>query len=349
MEEVEKQLTEYRQNKANILGPAINISELSQFHKIVIDSVLLSIHPEDGDVYQRQAAYKGKSAKFAISGKGLQRLAICAGVAWNPAYTKVTSVSHKYVSYMATGCIRKADGQQVCYQAEADMDIDVVIDEINEQFKQKKKNWETEAWFKKLGQEGQGNYISAATTKEINFRKKHKMKIVATDARSRVIRPLLMLQKTYTTEELLRPFVSPRVILSPDYNDPAVKKMMLAAAIQAQTNIFGPAEVAQITEETQTIIDVGTATPDRYTAEDQLPPVSPRASSAKAPSTEETFDGLQEEEQQAVLLVLAKSNNYDVKSLPTSIENMDARNRTRFFLHLSALNAGEGKSQESSK
>lgn len=352
MSNIEKQLIEYKKKKANILGPNINIEELSQFHKIIIDSVMLSVDPVEGDVYKYKDTFKGNPAQFIITGKGLQKLAVCAGIVWNPAFTKVTSISHKYVAYMATGCIRKADGQQVCYQAESDVDIDVVIDEIQEQFRQKKKKWAGDQWFKKMGTEGQIDYIESAMTKEINYRKKHKTKIAATDARSRVIRPLLMLQKTYTDEELGRPFVSPRVILSPDYSDPSVKKMMLAAAIQAQTNIFGQAPSQLVDESPIEILpcDYHEMPPNEADVPEQPPEDKPQDEAVaekdkpeketeKKPAEDDSpelkkFWELSENGQIRELTNKAKVKGYDLDSLPTKLSEMDSRNRDRFFTHL---------------
>jgi hypothetical protein len=337
---IEKELAIYKKQKVNMLGPSINLEELSQFHKIVFDSITLSIAADVGDAYRYKDAYKGKPAQYIITGAGLQKLAVVAGVRWDPVETKVTSISHKYVAYTAVGCIRRIDGTSACYKAESDIDIDVVLDEIEESFKLKRKKWAEDKWFQKLGTEGQHDYVETAKKKERNFRKKHKTKIAATDAKSRVLRPLLMLKKTYTDEELKRPFVMARVILSPDYKDPTVRKMMLAAAINAQTNVFGSAPT-KIVEETpidllpedfQTVPDEPEDPPPPD--EDQSP--EEKWELEKAPSDKEVFESLSAGEQLETLTQMAMTRDYKPKQ---PIKNLGPKDRLSFFAALEKIPA----------
>ena len=138
----EKELEKYKKQSANILGPSTNIGELSEFHKVVIDSVLLSINPDDGDIYKYKDKFKDKAAQFIISGQGLQKLAVCAGVAWNPVETRATVQSQNYVAYRAVGSIRKADGASTAFLAEYDIDMEIIEEELREQFIEKRRNHE---------------------------------------------------------------------------------------------------------------------------------------------------------------------------------------------------------------
>ena len=325
MPDIEKELIKYKKEKANIIGPEINLTELSKFHKIVIDSVKLSIDAASGDTYKHADAYKGKPAQYIISGKGLQKLAVCAGITWDPVQTRVTSISHRYVACTAVGFLRKSDGTTVGYPAESDIDIDVAEDEINDNYLAKAESWAKEGWFKKLGVDGQNAYIEGKKRKELNFRKKHKTKIAATDARSRVIRALLMTKKTYTTDELKEPFVFPRVILAPDYSDPEVKKMMLQASIASMTNVFGQAPTTSIiANET---IDIPAENYDVRSVQDE----------DTDEHTEPPFEDLQRAEQVSMLASLAVSKKYDTSAMSVGFDEMDSRNRERFYTHLIAL------------
>lgn len=332
--DIEKELIKYEKDKANIIGPKINVTELSKFHKITIDSVMLSTDASCGDVYKHKDEYKGNPAQYIISGKGLQKLAVCAGITWNPAETRVTSISHRYVAYTAAGFLRKSDGTPVGYQAESDIDIDVTEDEIAESYRVKREKWATDGWFKKLGKDGQDAYIEAQKKKELNFRKKHKTKIAATDARSRVIRALLMIKKTYTTHELKKPFVFPRVILAPDYSDPEVKRMMLQASIQSMTGVFGPAPTTPIpTDET---IDIPAENYDVQPVPDEDTDFlggNPKPDEHAEPP----FEDLQKDDQVSMLSTMAIARKYDLSALPTPIDKMDKRNRERFYGHLQAM------------
>lgn len=336
---IEKELAKYKKLKVNMLGPSINIEGLSPFHKIVFDSVTLSIDASIGDAYKYKDGYKGKAAQYIITGAGLQKLAVVAGVRWNPTETKVTAISHKYVAYAAVGCIRRIDGTSACYKAESDIDMDVVLDEIEESFKSKKKKWAEDKWFQKLGADGQDDYVNAAKQKEANFRKKHKTKIAATDARSRVLRPLLMLKKTYTAEELNRPFVMARVILAPDYSDKNVQRLMLAAAINAQTNVFGAspataieAQPIDIPPENYEIHEVPDEKEDPPSPDED--PVPKEGEKPEPPSGEEIFEDLSAKDQVEMLTQMAKAKGYEPKQ---PIKNLGAKDRLSFFIALDQM------------
>ena len=335
---IEKELEKYKKKKVNMLGPSIDIEELSPFHKIVFDSITLSIEADVGDVYRHKDAYKGKPAQYIITGAGLQKLAVVAGVRWDPKETKVTAISHRYAACAAVGCIRRIDGTSACYKAEADQDIDVAIDEIEESFKVKRNKWAEDKWFQKLGVDGQDAYVNAAKQKETNFRKKHKTKIAATDARSRVLRPLLMLKKTYTAEELSRPFVMARVILAPDYKDPTVRKLMLAAAIQSQTNVFGSAPTRVIED---VPIDIPPEDFHEVVPDDEKPPDNEEytpenvtSDDNNGPTPQELFEDLSALDQIKILTGIAIRKNYEPKQ---PIEQLASNERLLFWLALDKL------------
>ena len=333
-ESVENELAEYKKQNANILGPSTKMNKLSEFHKIVVDTETLSTNPADGDIYKHKDAWGDKPAQYIIHAQGLQKLALCAGVFWNPAETRATAMSQKYVAYNAVGCLRKPDGTPECYQAEADIDIDIVEDELRDKFKDKKKEWQKKSWFQNMSTESQNDYIESAIQKELNAQKKHKTKKAATNARSRVIRPLLRTKKTYTLAELAKPFVMLRVILQPDYSDPEVKKMMLTAAIQAQTGVFGPAPSQA------PAIDIPNGDYDirPVPAEENEPEPSPPPATDDKPEksglTKEDYDSLPFDEQCLTLEEMATEKGY---SVPVPIKEMDDHNRGRLFDHLEAL------------
>lgn len=362
-----KELAEYKKQKANILGPITTMECLSEFHSIVIDSVFLSIDPLNGDIYKHKDGYQDKPALFIITGQGLQRLAVCAGVVWNPVETKATVQSQQYVAYNAVGCIRKSDGVPTCFQAEYDIDLEVIEDELRDQYAEKAKKWASQNWFKELGISGQQAYIDAGVKKDLIFKKKHKTKMAATGAKNRVIRALLGIKKTYTMAELKKPFVMPRVILQPDYNDPEVKKMMLTAAIQSMTGVFGPAlSQSQAPEEMPVDIplgdyDVQSDTEDETQKEEPLkttakeekppkdkpkkktPPENQKPEQKEDPAAVlqvlvEAFVQLPKADQEAELTGFAAEKKYDIKKLPDGgIEGMNGKNRIRFFEHLQSM------------
>lgn len=337
-----KELELYKKKNVNILGPKINPEELSVFHKIVFDSIRLSSDVVDGDVYKYKDAYKGRPAQYVISGAGLKKLSVMAGVYWNPAETRIVNISQRYVAYSAVGCVKRGDGTNVCYSAEADCDIDVEEDNIIESYKQKRKKWATVDWFIKMGEAGQFDYIESGIRKELNHKKKFKTRIAATDARSRVLRPLLMIKKTYTIEELGRDFVMPRVVLSPDYKDKTVQKMMLAAALQSQISVFGPAQPqvtdASVVDVPQGEYNVMPAEPGDIAEIDEQPETAPRTETDKqtetrkrteseikpGPGSRELFCDMTGLEQVETLIRLSERKGYEPKQPIAALSPKDS-------------------------
>lgn len=342
----EKALEKYKEQKANILGPSTNIGELSEFHKVVIDSVLLSINPKDGDIYKYKDGFKDKETQYIISGQGLQKLAVCAGISWLPNETRATAQSQNYVAYRAVGSIRKADGASTAFLGEYDIDMGVVESEIQEHFTEKRKKWDKLDWFKKLGAEGQNDYIETQIRKEIRYKQKHKTTIAASGAKNRVIRALLSLRKTYTIAELKKPFIIPRIILAPNYKDPDVKRMMLAAAINAQTSVFG-ASPSRIIEDP--LVDIPPEDFHEVPPDDEDPPPSDddqtpeEEEEPESPTAEEVFKDLSAKEQVETLTQMAKAKGYEPKQ---PIKNLGPKDRLSFFAALEQMPDVEATPEE---
>lgn len=334
---VEKELEVYKKQGANFLGPSINLKGLSEFHVVVVDTETLSTNPTDGDIYKHKDKFGDRPAQYIISGQGLKKLALSAGVFWDPIQTRATTISQRYVAYNADGYIRKADGTPEGFRGEADVDIDVEEEDLRDKFEDKRKDWlaADSDWFRKMGQDGQDAYIDNKFRKELRFKKKHKTKTAATNAKSRAIRPLLRIKPTYTLAELSKPFVTPRVILQPDYSDPEVKKMMLAASIQAQTNVFGPASIQALPGAT---IDLPSSEYKIQHASDEGEKPDEgsgdHSDSNDEPSEREIFENLNKTEQIEVLKKKAVTKGYEPKQ---PIEDLSSDDRLDFFDRLENL------------
>jgi len=312
MGEAALELDKYREQDANMLCPTTKIDGLSDWHDVVVDSISLSVNPDDGDIYKQ----RDNDSKSILTGQALQKLAVCAGVVWNPRETKATTLEKNYVAYNAVGCIRKTDGQMVCFQAEYDIDMDVIEDEIREKYEFKRREWLDEnynkTWFKKMSPANQKAYVDKKINEELNFKRRHKTKLAATGAKNRVIRALLGIKKGYTAAELQKPFVMPRVIIRPDFSDPEVKRTMMQVAIQSMTGVYGPMP-AQIDQSVDDTIDLPDS--DYHTVpDDEFPdePDFPDESDAEPPTTDPRldFENADRGTQVATLKELAKQKNF---------------------------------------
>jgi len=227
------ELDQYRQQNCNLLIPDIAIGGLSVFHKPVVDKVTLSPDEKQGDVYNDNNA-RG----MVITGKGLAKLATTAGIIWD--FNRCRRIDDRrdknYCAFRAVGGLRKPDGAVVWADASYDIDFDVLWDQLQEKYaalaKQKNKD---QAW------------ADYCTSRDWNQKLTHKLKLCETGAKNRVIRKLLGIKSTYTQGELAKPFVCPRIVFQPDYDDPDVKKAVLEAHIQSMTGLYGPSSSGQPT------------------------------------------------------------------------------------------------------
>lgn len=360
MGEAALELEKYREQKANILCPTTKIDGLSDWHDVVIDSVLLSTNPEDGDVYKQQL----NSKFFIISGQGLQKLAVCAGVVWNPRETKATTLEKNYVAYNAVGCIRKTDGQMVCFQSEYDIDMDVIEDEIRQNYAKKQADYldpgNTKAgWFRKMDKASQKAYIDNKIREDINFKRRHKTKLAATGAKNRVIRSLLGIKKNYTAEELAKPFVMPRVIIRPDYSDPEVKRTMMQVAIQSMTGVYGPMP-SQVEHDVDDAIDIPEEDFCDVPRDDGFPDESPDDTMPHDPPAGDPrldFENADKGDQVRTLEDLAKRKNFSVKIITQSqrekgvpgilysLDQFSEKNRLALFDQLMDMPDAQGDDQ----
>ncbi|MFV0241463.1 MAG: hypothetical protein ACK5H4_15670 [Lacrimispora sphenoides] len=90
-----------------------------------------------------------------------------------------------------------------------------------------------------ITEEDMGKYIEQSLLDAMAQLRANAPQKAATGAILRVIRDLTGVKGTYTLEELKKPFAVARMSFSPDYNDPAVKQMMLQQCMQSVGNLFG--------------------------------------------------------------------------------------------------------------
>ena len=230
-ESIEQEIEWHRENGSNILIPFTKL-EPSEFHMPVIDEVHLSI--EQGDAYQRKDA-KG-NIKYALSFQGLNRLGVCAGVQWHPYETRRTDngADRLYIAFRAVGGVKKADGSMVWHAANYDLDLEVIREEIEEQHRNKSKNWNKSLQEKDA-------YVEHATARDWRQKRRHKHALAESGAKARVLRSLLGVKGLYTEAELKKPFVVVRYIFQPPTDDPNVRRQLINQSMASMRSVYGSA------------------------------------------------------------------------------------------------------------
>lgn len=229
---VREEIEWHKKNKSNVLIPMTKIDE-NEFFKPVIDEVFLS--PAEKDVYDR-----GKK-NYAPTFQGLSRLSVCAGLQWHPDKTRRTDpgTDRLYISFEACGGVRKADGTMIWHSANYDLDLEVVKEEIEEGHRKNTFKKDAPDWVRKKTQKEKEEYVEWATTRDFRQKRRHKHALCETGAKSRVIRSILGLKNTYSADELQRPFIVIRYVLTPPSGDKAVKQFLLEQALNSAGAVYG--------------------------------------------------------------------------------------------------------------
>lgn len=347
----ELSLEEYRAKSFNVLVPSQTLREYSDMHEPVLEQVVLSPETNNGDVYEQEAGNQSRPAKYALTKQALVKLSSCAGVLWHPTETRRTDdrSDKNYVSYQAVGGVRKSDGTWVFWKGEYDLDFEVLEMEIREQYENKARKYEKDKeakwWHRKTEQDKQ-EYIEFCIRRDLLQKRKHKLKLAESGAMNRVIRALLGVKNNYTKKELENPFVVARVVFRPDYSDPAVRKQLTQASIEAMSSIYGPQRGAfkmssgpahTETEDipaAHTILDVEPETDD---PPDDSPEPGPQEQAPEEHPQETDFQNADKDVQIKTLSVLMIKKGYDRKNLKRPMVEWEDKQRLDFFAKLNAM------------
>lgn len=330
------ELDRLKKNGAHVLLSSMRIEVYSEFHTPVIDLVYLNPNPKAGDVYPN----KQVSGTFRINKQGFMKLGNCAQIAWDPYKSGPIPSQPNQVTFQAVGGIRQPDGTlanpMVSHYTK---DLDVIEQEIRFKFEAKAKDRKD----LKTPEQKQ-EFVEYNTRNEFLPEKKFAMSKAESGAKCRVIKDILPeIKAHYTPQELSKPFVVVRIEFRPDYSDPDVKRIMLLAAANAVTGVFGqPPQLAAPTIEVPPLQTKPMAAPEIIPNPEQPPEEEPPDDDGGPlggmTGEELDFQNATAEEQVEVLEDLVKRRGYDVSTLPEPISVFNAKNRSRFFQHLQGMN-----------
>lgn len=312
-------LKEYDRHKYNVLVPTAIVQQISPFHQARLEVVQLSPNPEDGDVYYigKTQVYKqgdeGRKTKvevpvYAPAKPALMKIAHAAGIVWNWGECKRLD-DHRdvdYVSFQAVGAIRKTNGEWVPLKATKEIDIRVIAEELAIQYEEKADDLISA---KKLQPAERETWIKKNLRKAVVQWRKHKLRRCETGAYLAVIRAALSLKHAYTKDELLRPFIVPRVDFAPDYNDPEVRRLIMTQGLKATAELFGGTPALMAGQEIQSTQTQAFNTPE-------MPPVSDIPEVSNEPPS--SFDVGEDTDPEDI-----PGDMGDIDDIPADIPGMD--------------------------
>lgn len=273
LSQVQKQYQNY-----NLLVPTATDVQLNPFYKYHVEEVPVDLSVSSGDIFKvgsvKKELQNGQDVYedvFSLSKPLLNKMAMAAGIQFNPEKTYGERINRVTYRAQAQGAMRKADGtprtetdqKVICLEDEEEKYRIEFMDKAAKGIVDQKQAKAAAEIFKgtwipakdKYGNEKDkyGNaikaflidekdrdrYIERSVMVNMALLKKTWAEKAMTGAKLRVIRALLGIKGTYTKSELQKNFAIPTVIFSPDYSDPLVRQAMLAQGMNSINNMFG--------------------------------------------------------------------------------------------------------------
>ena len=259
----------------NLLNTTATDVQLNPFYKFHVEEVAVDLSETSGDIFKVGSIDTGRkddrgnkiyADAFSLSKPLLNKLAMAAGIQFNPEQTYGERIDRVTYRAHAQGAMRKADGtcrtetdqKEICLEDEeekyriefADKAARGITDDKQAKAAAEifKGTWikATNKWGKTvdayvIDEADREKYIERSVMVNMALLKKTWAEKAITGAKLRVIRALLGVKGTYTKEELKKNFAIPTVVFSPDYSDPTVRQAMLAQGIGSVNNMFGAA------------------------------------------------------------------------------------------------------------
>lgn len=226
-EKWKKDIQQYDDKKYLILAP-VELGPIPAMHTPMASVVKIDPDPANGDVYSLQG-------KFAYSKSALDRVAAAAGISWLPEMCGRTDAGTEpeVVRFRMAAKRKELDGQWRVVVREYEFDLKAREEELKETVPKRPAIAEITDKAKK------DKAVADAVAKDMIQLRKFKLQRAESGAANRVIRVFLGIKANYTREQIARPMIVPKLVFTPDYSDPEVKRFMLAEATGTIPELYG--------------------------------------------------------------------------------------------------------------
>lgn len=266
----------------NLLVPTATDVQLNPFYKFHVEEVPVDLGENSGDIFKVGSVKTGKQDErgkdiwedvFSLSKPLLNKMAMAAGIQFNPKETYGERIDRVTYRAQAQGAMRKADGtartetdqKVICLEDEeekyriefADKATKGITDEkqaqaaaeiFSGQWVESKNKWGKKCQAFVVAKEDRDRYIDRSVMVNMALLKKTWAEKAMTGAKLRVIRALLGIKGTYTKAELQKNFAIPTVIFSPDFSDPQVRQAMLTQGMNSVAIMTADKKAYDITQ-----------------------------------------------------------------------------------------------------
>lgn len=258
-----------QRNNYNLAIPFVETQQINPYYKLSVSLVCVDTSEQASQIFKVGSKSLGNNKfedLYSLTKPFLQRLATEAGIQFAPGSGDVVKVDENTWKASAFGALRLPDGS-VRTSSNFKV-IDLLTEERKYRISYEEKSvsgildyraakaaserysgeWVDTGQLNdkgypvklyKVAEPDRGKYIEHSLLDAMAQLRANAPQKAATGAILRVIRDLTGVKGTYTMAELKKPFAVARMSFSPDYNDPAIKQMMLQQCMQSVGNLFG--------------------------------------------------------------------------------------------------------------
>jgi len=230
-----------RQGGYNVLHPIVQVQAGMASPVLVASVSVRLLKPDAGDTYNDFRFANERDGKHALSGLALGKISSDAGIRWvEPCVveerTRDRATRHLYIRVRATGAVLQPNGEPYLISAHKEIDTADVEEQLEEQYLRKLR-----AGRAKFAERD----IPEMVKRDIHQLREHLLSVAETKAQNRVIRKLLSLKQVYSTQELARPFVVPRLLYRPDLTDPMAIERVQMQGSRAVAELYGSSSMTR--------------------------------------------------------------------------------------------------------
>jgi len=220
---------QYEKTKANVLVPR-ELGAIPPYHTPQMAVVQINPDERAGEVYPLPGG-----GKYGLSKVALDRIAQAGDITWVPELSgRVDDGSDpRRVVYRKVGKVKNLSGQWRTIMGEKEISLDVYEAELRTSLP---KRWER---MKEKPRKSFEEWFKVTLAEDSLQMKKHMHARAESGAANRAIRSAYGIRSGYSQEELKNPFVIPKLVFTPDYSDPEVKRFMLAESTGTLRELYG--------------------------------------------------------------------------------------------------------------
>lgn len=235
---INKQLTDAKTGGAHVLAP-LTLQTIPAMHRPVVVSVQIDTNPANKEVYQQ------RGGGLSLSAIAFKKLADAMGIQWvqEECGRIDDGKDPDLVHYRMVGLIKALDGTWRKILGDKEIRISVIEEELTDSYRERAEKYANDPkdgpGFKSRYPTPQAveGWVAEKVRQDALQMRKHMLARAQSGALARATKSI-GIRETYTAQELMKPFVFPKLVFSPDPNHPQDRAFLLAQGAGAMGQLY---------------------------------------------------------------------------------------------------------------